>query len=104
MADTMVEPVDLGADDSEIVLRTTRGPRYEAAVLGFREYWYPALRSRELGTKPKAVKLLGENLVFVRAGGKPYALFDRCVHRGMLLSEGSCLSEGTVTCPYHGWT
>jgi len=48
--------------------------------------------------------MLGENLVFVRADGKPYALFDRCAHRGMLLSEGSCLAEGTVTCPYHGWT
>jgi phenylpropionate dioxygenase-like ring-hydroxylating dioxygenase large terminal subunit len=50
------------------------------------------------------VKLLGDELVFLRAGGKAYALSNRCVHRGMVLSEGVCLAEGTITCPYHGWT
>ncbi len=85
--------------------RSTRWPRYEAAVLGFRHYWYPALLSRHLGKKPQAIKLLGEDLVFVRGeGGRPYALFDRCAHRGMRLSEGTCLAAGTITCPYHGWT
>ncbi len=90
--------------DEEPRLRSTRGPRYDVAELGFRHYWYPALLSRHLGKKPQAIKMLGENLVFVRAHGQPYALFDRCAHRGMLLSEGSCLSEGTITCPYHGWS
>lgn len=85
-------------------LRSTRGPIYEGAELGFREYWYPALLSRHLRKKPQSLKILGENLVFVRAGGTPYALFDRCSHRGMPLSEGKCLAQGTITCPYHGWT
>jgi phenylpropionate dioxygenase-like ring-hydroxylating dioxygenase large terminal subunit len=86
------------------LLRSTRGPRYDAAELGFRHYWYPALVSRELTTKPRAVKMLGEHLVFLRANGKAHALFDRCAHRGMVLSQGFCLTEGTITCPYHGWT
>src|SRR5438552_2355494 len=43
--------------------RGTRGPRYEAAVLGFRHYWYPGVLSRHLGTKPVAIKLLGEKVV-----------------------------------------
>jgi phenylpropionate dioxygenase-like ring-hydroxylating dioxygenase large terminal subunit len=86
-------------------LRSTRGPRYEAAVLGFRHYWYPALLSRHLGKKPQAIKMLGEDLVFVRGeAGRPHALYDRCAHRGMVLSAGRCLAEGTITCPYHGWT
>ena len=85
-------------------LKTTRGPLFDAAELGFREYWYPALLSRHLGKKPVSVKLLGENLVFVRGGGRAYALYDRCAHRGMPLSAGQCLADGTITCPYHGWT
>ena len=84
--------------------KTTRGPLYEAAELGFRPYWYPALLSRHLGKKPVAIKMLGENLVFVRANGQARALHDLCAHRGMPLSYGTCLSEGTITCPYHGWT
>jgi hypothetical protein len=70
------------------------GTRYGAAELGFRHYWYPALLSRQLGKKPKSVKLLGENLLFVRANKRPYALLDRCAHRGMQLSEGKCWTEG----------
>jgi phenylpropionate dioxygenase-like ring-hydroxylating dioxygenase large terminal subunit len=85
-------------------LRSTRGPIYDAAELGFHEYWYPALLSRHLGKKPQSLKILGENLVFVRANGQPRALFDRCAHRGMPLSAGTCKAEGTITCAYHGWT
>ncbi|HLY66229.1 MAG TPA: Rieske 2Fe-2S domain-containing protein, partial [Chloroflexota bacterium] len=86
-------------------LKSTRGPLYDTAALGFRHYWYPALLSRHLsGNKPQGIKLLGENLMFMRANGRVHALFDRCAHRGMRLSYGTCLSEGTVTCPYHGWT
>jgi phenylpropionate dioxygenase-like ring-hydroxylating dioxygenase large terminal subunit len=96
-----VPPASSDPEDSP---KTTRGPIYEAAELGFRPYWYPAILSRQLGSKPTAVKLLGEDLVFLRAGGKPYALHDRCVHRGVQLSYGTCLSQGTLTCPYHGWT
>jgi phenylpropionate dioxygenase-like ring-hydroxylating dioxygenase large terminal subunit len=84
--------------------RTTRGPLYDTAELGFRPYWYPALLSRHLGKKPQAIKMLGENLVFIRANGRVYAMQDLCAHRGMPLSYGSCLKEGTITCPYHGWT
>src|SRR5690242_3996814 len=99
----MIEtPAQAPAEQPEENLKTTRGPIYDSAALGFLPYWYPAILSRQLGKKPKAVKLLGEDLVFLRANGKPYALHDRCVHRGVRLSYGTCLSEGTLTCPYHG--
>ncbi|HEX9880816.1 MAG TPA: Rieske 2Fe-2S domain-containing protein, partial [Candidatus Binatia bacterium] len=90
--------------DLDQPIGNSKGSRYEAAELGFRHYWYPALLSRQLGKKPKSIMLLGEHLVFVRANNRAYALLDRCAHRGMPLSEGKCWNEGQITCPYHGWT
>src|SRR5438046_8598138 len=84
--------------------RGTRGPRYDAAALGFRHYWYPGVLSRHLGEKPVGIKILGEDLVFARANGRAYAMRDLCAHKGMPLSMGTCLSQGTLTCAYHGWT
>src|SRR4051794_36097436 len=78
-------------------------PRYRAAVLGFRNYWYPVMLSRSLGNKPRAITLCGEKLVLVRDQGKAYALHDRCPHRGVPLSEGKCQFPGLITCAYHGW-
>ena len=102
--DGVANEAEYDVTEQDEQLASTRGARYEAAELGFRHYWYPALLSRQLGKKPKSLKMLGENLVFVRANKRPYALFDRCAHRGIPLSEGKCLSEDTITCPYHGWT
>ena len=74
--------------------------------LGFRNYWYPALATWRLRRRPKAVRLLGEDVVLFRDKGRIYALRDRCAHRGARLSQGKCLypGTGTLTCPYHGWT
>src|SRR5437773_5344040 len=64
-------------------------PTYDAAVLGFRDYWYPVIWSRSLGRKPLAFTLLGEKVMLVRdAEGKPRALVNRCPHRGVPLSLG----------------
>ncbi len=79
-------------------------PRYNAAVLGFRNYWYPVAFSRRLGTKPVAITLCGEKIVLARHAGKLYALHNRCPHRGIPLSEGQQTFPGLLTCPYHGWT
>jgi len=86
--------------------KKTPWPRYEAAALGFRNYWYPALLSRRLGRKPVSLRMLGEDLVFFRYEGKVYALQDLCPHRGMPLSQGKCEFPGTptISCCYHGWT
>ena len=74
--------------------------------LGFRNYWYPVLAAWRLRRRPKAVKLLGEDVVLFRDGGKVHALRDQCAHRGARLSKGKCLypGSGTLSCPYHGWT
>lgn len=74
--------------------------------LGLRNYWYPVLAGWRLRRKPRALKILGEEIVLYRDGGHVYALSDRCPHRGARLSQGKCLYPGsrTISCPYHGWT
>src|SRR3712207_3837182 len=79
-------------------------PRYEAAVLGFRNYWYPVLFARQLGRKPRAITVCGERIVRVRAQQRVSALHDRCPHRGIPLSAGRREFPGMLTCAYHGWT
>src|SRR5580693_6658918 len=74
--------------------------------LGFRNYWYPVMAAWRLRRKPQPIKVLGEDIVVFRDGGKLYALSERCPHRGARLSQGKCLypGSGTISCPYHGWT
>jgi phenylpropionate dioxygenase-like ring-hydroxylating dioxygenase large terminal subunit len=79
-------------------------PRYSAAALGYRDYWYPVALARELKGKPLARTVLGERIAVFRDGDKLYALPDRCPHRGVPLSTGTCEFPGTITCIYHGWT
>ncbi|WP_419927788.1 Rieske 2Fe-2S domain-containing protein [Candidatus Poriferisocius sp.] len=82
--------------------------QHQTPFLGLREYWYPALISKELrNNQPKAITLLGDNLVFFRDGsGQARALDNRCPHRGAFLSLGQVgvYEAGTITCRYHGMT
>lgn len=83
-----------------------RYDRWPLPVLGFTEYWYPAVKSASLRRRPVRIQLLGEWIVLWRDGTRVAALVDRCAHRGARLSEGRCQFPGTLTisCPYHGWT
>lgn len=94
-----------GADGSR---RCSGGalPRFKIPATGFRNYWNPILPAAEVGRKPKPVRLLNEDIVLYRDAGKLFALEDRCPHRGVRLSLGSCdyAGSGTISCPYHGWT
>ena len=63
-------------------------------------------RRGDVKRKPRAVRLLGRDIVLFRDGGKLFALEDRCPHRGVKLSAGKCeyAGSGSISCPYHGWT
>ncbi|HEX3996105.1 MAG TPA: aromatic ring-hydroxylating dioxygenase subunit alpha [Acetobacteraceae bacterium] len=80
--------------------------RFGIPKLGFENYWYPVLTAREVRGKPRAVRLVGRDIVLFRDKGELFALDDRCPHRGVKLSAGKCdyAGTGTITCPYHGWT
>lgn len=64
-------------------------PHYEAAVLGFRNYWYPVTWSREIGRTPTTHMILGEQLSLVRDGDG-----IRAVRIGVQQSS----DEGTLEC------
>jgi len=70
--------------------------------------WYCVGQSRSLGkagsrTGLRAVELNGEQIVLGRApDGTPFALRDRCPHRGMALSKGR-FDGDALMCPFHGW-
>ena len=81
------------------------GPFDYCPRLGFREYWYPAIKAKKVGKKkPVRLAMLGEELVLFRGKDKKVvALTDWCPHRGARFSNGLCDFEGTITCPYHGY-
>jgi phenylpropionate dioxygenase-like ring-hydroxylating dioxygenase large terminal subunit len=100
----------LTQDNPLLTRRTPRSPsleawpKYDAAVQGLRNYWYPAMFSTQLGRRLKPVQLLGTRIVFVREAGRVFALHDRCPHRGIPLRFARRECPGTITCVYHGWT
>jgi phenylpropionate dioxygenase-like ring-hydroxylating dioxygenase large terminal subunit len=66
--------------------------------------WYVVLDSSQVKNRPVGATRMGEKLVFWRdAKGKVNCLRDRCVHRGVELSIGKVLENGTLQCPFHGF-
>ena len=70
----------------------------------YMNFWYPVVRSEDLGKTPQKVRILAHDFVVFRdEQGKPAVLSDTCIHRGASLAAGKCKEDGTVQCPYHGW-
>lgn len=68
-----------------------------------KEAWYIAVASSKLHKRPIRRIVEGNAIVLFRdSQGIPSALLDKCLHRGMMLSEGRVL-KGSIQCPYHGW-
>jgi len=68
-----------------------------------RRYWHPVGVSQQIDSKPKRLKVLGEELMLYRGADGQVALMQlRCAHRSLALDygrvEGNC-----IRCPYHGW-
>jgi 5,5'-dehydrodivanillate O-demethylase len=70
-----------------------------------RRYWHPVGVSAEVtaGGQPKAVKVLGEELVLFRDDrGRAGLLARRCAHRLTSLAYGRP-EDGGIRCSFHGW-
>ena len=68
-----------------------------------RRYWLAVGTTRELYDIPRAVKVLGEELVLFRdPQGQIGLLGLHCPHRGASLEYGD-IETGGLRCPYHGW-
>lgn len=93
----------LSHDDNELLCRVGAGTPMGNLI---REYWIPALPSREFPTADGDIvrmRLLGENLVMFRdSENRMGALAEACPHRGASLYFGRN-EECGLRCPYHGW-
>ena len=68
-----------------------------------RRFWQPVLASKTVTSRPKEIRLLGEDLLIFRDGsGRPGLLYPRCMHRGTSLFWGHVEPDG-IRCCYHGW-
>lgn len=68
-----------------------------------RRYWHPVGLSGDATATPRALRVLGEDLVLFRDGrGRPGLLVAGCAHRGTTLYYGRVEERG-IRCCYHGW-
>ncbi len=67
-------------------------------------FWHPVLMTRSLGELPKAIKILGEELVLFRYSkeNRIGLVHKYCPHRRASLEYGKCEDRG-IRCCYHGW-
>jgi 5,5'-dehydrodivanillate O-demethylase len=68
-----------------------------------RRYWHAVGCSEFVTSKPRRVKVLGEELVIYRGeSGKPALMQLRCAHRSLALDYGRVEGD-SIRCSYHGW-
>jgi nitrite reductase/ring-hydroxylating ferredoxin subunit len=68
-----------------------------------RRFWHPVMLQSQLKDLPKAVRILGEDLVIFRDKSNRVGLLHRhCSHRGASLEFGIPVERG-IRCCYHGW-
>ena len=68
-----------------------------------RRFWHPILLSSQLGSRPLAIRILGEDLVIYRDLSGDIGLLEKhCAHRGASLVFGIIGDHG-IRCCYHGW-
>lgn len=68
-----------------------------------RKQWQPVCLSVELTDVPKAIRIMGEDLVAYRdKSGNIGVMHRQCAHRGASLEYG-IVSERGIRCCYHGW-
>jgi phenylpropionate dioxygenase-like ring-hydroxylating dioxygenase large terminal subunit len=83
-------------------LLTQVGPGTPMGEL-MRRYWQPVLASANVTSRPREIRILGEDLIIFRDGeGRPGLLYPRCMHRGTSLFWGKVERDG-IRCCYHGW-
>ena len=92
------QPKDRPAED--ITARVGPGT---AAGEYLRRFWHPIILSSQIGPRPQAIRILGEDLVIYRdLAGDIGLLHKHCAHRGASLEFGIVAEHG-IRCCYHGW-
>lgn len=98
---------DFEMDGTEAVASTEKPwQNWLDAKWGLRNHWYPTEASRNIRDgEHKLIKLLGEEILYLRRGGRIYAIEDRCSHRGTKFSDRPVTyTDDTITCWHHAFT
>jgi nitrite reductase/ring-hydroxylating ferredoxin subunit len=67
--------------------------------------WWPVAHSEEVRQHPAGFRLGTRALAVYRdLTGAVRAVEDRCPHRRLPLSMGRLTEDGSIQCPYHGWS
>lgn len=75
------------------------------ARFGLPEGWWPVAHGHEVRQHPGAFRLGRQSLAIYRdLSGVARAVDDRCPHRRLPLSMGRLTEDGSIQCPYHGWS
>jgi len=90
----------LSAEENKLF--TSVGPGTPMGEL-LRRYWHPVGVSEQITSKPRRIKVLGEELMLYRgASGQAVMMQLRCAHRSLALDYGRVEGD-SIRCPYHGW-
>jgi phenylpropionate dioxygenase-like ring-hydroxylating dioxygenase large terminal subunit len=90
---------EVPGDDTEL---TRVGPGTPCGEW-FRRFWLPVVVSKDLKDLPKAIRILGEDLVVFRDRSGNVGLLElHCSHRGTSLEFGQ-IEEHGIRCCYHAW-
>lgn len=66
------------------------------------EHWTPVIEESELADRQaRRVEVAGRGVLLYREGARVFAMENACSHAGGPLDEGE-VSDGIVTCPWHG--
>jgi len=91
--------VSFHTEDAEL---THTGPRTAAGEY-FRRHWLPVAMSDSVSETPRALEILGEELVLFRDLSDRIGLLHKyCSHRRASLEYGIVAEKG-IRCCYHGW-
>jgi carbazole 1,9a-dioxygenase terminal dioxygenase component len=92
--------------DEELLANKKSWREYFAAKMGFRNHWYAACFSHEIREGDVLPRMIaGEEVLLRRVNGVVLGIHDRCIHRGIKLSDKvECHTPDTISCWYHGFT
>jgi nitrite reductase/ring-hydroxylating ferredoxin subunit len=86
-------------------LRAAEPSRAVESRFGLPDGWWPLAHSEEVGNHPSAFRLGRQDLAVYRdLTATVRAVEDRCPHRRLPLSMGRLTEDGSLQCPYHGWS
>ena len=63
--------------------------------------WTPTFAVEDL-SNPRRFENAGRAVLVAIVDGRPHAVADACLHKGVSLEGGVC-KDGVVTCPSHWW-